>query len=86
MTSFLPFIFLFVELIFVPPHASGAGVVIAYSSINPNSSHLEITRAQGFYRKYGIDAENILVRRSATSQLTEPGVKNFRSYRTRKFP
>src|ERR687888_1612738 len=67
MTFFLPFIFLFVELIFVPPHASGARVVIAYSSINPNSSHLEITRAQGFYRRYGIDAENILVRSSATA-------------------
>ena len=66
MTSFLPFIFLFVELIFVPPHASDARVVIAYSSINPNSSHLEITRAQGLYRKYGIDSENILVRSSAT--------------------
>ncbi len=42
-------------------------VVAAYSSINPNSSQLEIARAQGFYRKYGLDPEIILVRSSATA-------------------
>ncbi len=41
--------------------------VVAYSSINPNSSQLEIARAQGFYRKYGLDPEIILVRSSATA-------------------
>jgi ABC-type nitrate/sulfonate/bicarbonate transport system substrate-binding protein len=46
--------------------AAETPVVVAYSSINPNSSHLEITRAQGFYRKYGLDPEIILVRSSAT--------------------
>jgi ABC-type nitrate/sulfonate/bicarbonate transport system substrate-binding protein len=51
----------------VPPLTSAAKIIIAYSSINPNSAHLEITRVQGFYRKYGIDAENILVRSSATA-------------------
>jgi NitT/TauT family transport system substrate-binding protein len=41
-------------------------IVVAYSSINPISSHIEITRLQGFFRKYGIEPENILVRSSAT--------------------
>jgi NitT/TauT family transport system substrate-binding protein len=47
--------------------AAGTKVVIAYSSINPNSSLLEIGRAQGFYRKHGLDPEIILVRSSATT-------------------
>ena len=49
--------------------ANAAGVtrlVIAYSSINPNSSQLEIARAQGFYRRYGLEPDIILVRSSAT--------------------
>ncbi len=45
----------------------GTRVVIAYSSINPNSSQLEIARAQGFYRKYGLEPDIILVRSSATA-------------------
>ena len=48
-------------------NAEETRVVVAYSSINPNSSHLEIARAQGFYRKYGLDPEIILVRSSATA-------------------
>ena len=48
-------------------NAEETRVVAAYSSINPNSSQLEIARAQGFYRKYGLDAEIILVRSSATA-------------------
>jgi ABC-type nitrate/sulfonate/bicarbonate transport system substrate-binding protein len=47
--------------------AEDTRVVVAYSSINPNSSHLEIARAQGFYRNYGLDPEIILVRSSATA-------------------
>jgi len=50
-----------------PANAAQARVVIAYSSINPNSSQLEIARAQGFYRKYGLEPEIILVRSSATA-------------------
>jgi ABC-type nitrate/sulfonate/bicarbonate transport system substrate-binding protein len=48
-------------------NAEETRVVIAYSSINPNSSQLEIARAQGFYRKYGLNPEIILVRSSATA-------------------
>jgi ABC-type nitrate/sulfonate/bicarbonate transport system substrate-binding protein len=48
-------------------NAEEARVVAAYSSINPNSSQMEIARAQGFYRKYGLDPEIILVRSSATA-------------------
>src|ERR1700675_422391 len=50
--------------------AANAGqtrLVIAYSSINPNSSQLEIARARGFYRKYGLEPDIILVRSSATA-------------------
>ncbi|HKA34547.1 MAG TPA: ABC transporter substrate-binding protein [Candidatus Binatia bacterium] len=46
---------------------AAAGAVVAYSSINPNSAFLEIARAQGFYRKYGLDPEVVLVRSSATA-------------------
>jgi NitT/TauT family transport system substrate-binding protein len=61
-------------LIFVyllaPLSAANAGatrIVFAYSSINPNSSQLEIARAQGFYQKHGLEPEIILVRSSATA-------------------
>ena len=47
-------------------HAA-ASTVIAYSSINPNSAFLDIARAQGFYRKHGLDPEVVLVRSSATA-------------------
>ncbi|HEY1373004.1 MAG TPA: ABC transporter substrate-binding protein [Candidatus Binatia bacterium] len=47
--------------------AHAAPAVIAYSSINPNSAFLEIARAQGFYPKYGLDPEVVLVRSSATA-------------------
>ena len=53
--------------LFSVTNAEEARVVAAYSSINPNSSQLEIARAQGFYRKYGLDPEIILVRSSATA-------------------
>ena len=46
---------------------AAASTVIAYSSINPNSAYLEIARAQGFYRKYGLDPDVVLVRSSATA-------------------
>ena len=52
---------------FSAANAAQTRVVIAYSSINPNSSQLEIARAQGFYRKYGLEPEIILVRSSATA-------------------
>ena len=52
--------------VFSAANAAGTRVVIAYSSINPNSSQLEIARAQGFYRKYGLEPDIILVRSSAT--------------------
>jgi ABC-type nitrate/sulfonate/bicarbonate transport system substrate-binding protein len=48
-------------------NAAQARLVVAYSSINPNSSQLEIARVQGFYRKYGLEPEIILVRSSATA-------------------
>ncbi len=52
---------------FSPASAANTRLVVAYSSINPNSSHLEIARVQGLFRKYGLDAEIILVRSSATA-------------------
>jgi NitT/TauT family transport system substrate-binding protein len=54
-------------LSFAAVNAAETRLVIAYSSINPNSSHLEIARAHGFYRKYGPEPEIILVRSSATA-------------------
>jgi NitT/TauT family transport system substrate-binding protein len=65
-------VFVFFAILLLDPityQANGAGarVVIAYSSINPNSSQLEIARVQDFYRKYGLDVEIILVRSSATA-------------------
>src|SRR5690349_5824753 len=44
-----------------------APAVVAYSSINPNSAFLDIARAKGFYRKYGLDPDVVLVRSSATA-------------------
>jgi NitT/TauT family transport system substrate-binding protein len=67
VTLLISVLSLLAEFIFVPSNAFGAKIVIAYSSINPNSSHLEITRLQGFYRKHGLDVEIILVRSSATA-------------------
>ncbi len=54
-------------LVFSAANAAGTRLVIAYSSINPNSSQLEIARAQGFYYKHGLEPEIILVRSSATA-------------------
>jgi NitT/TauT family transport system substrate-binding protein len=54
-------------LTFSPARAANSNITVAYSSINPNSAHLEITRAQGFYRKYGLDTQILLVRSSATA-------------------
>jgi NitT/TauT family transport system substrate-binding protein len=48
-------------------NADAAPAVIAYSSINPNSAFLDIARAKGFYRKYGLDPDVVLVRSSATA-------------------
>jgi NitT/TauT family transport system substrate-binding protein len=48
-------------------HSAQTRVVAAYSSINPNSSQLEIARQQGFFRKYGLEPDLILVRSSATA-------------------
>ena len=48
-------------------NAAQTRVVAAYSSINPNSSQLEVARAQGVYRKYSLEPELILVRSSATA-------------------
>src|SRR5215467_13088948 len=53
--------------LFAAANAAETRLVVAYSSINPNSSHLEIARAQGFYRKYGSEPDIILVRSSATA-------------------
>jgi ABC-type nitrate/sulfonate/bicarbonate transport system substrate-binding protein len=53
--------------LFAAANAAETRLVVAYSSINPNSSHLELARVQGFYRKYGSDPEIILVRSSATA-------------------
>ena len=58
---------IFGQSIFFQGNAANTKIVIAYSSVNPNSSLLEIARAQGFYRKYGLDPEIILVRSSATT-------------------
>jgi len=54
-------------LSFAAAHAAAAPAVIAYSSINPNSAYLDIARAQGFYRKYGLEPDVVLVRSSATA-------------------
>jgi NitT/TauT family transport system substrate-binding protein len=52
---------------FASPCYAASSIVIAYSSINPNSAFLEIARVQGLYRKYGLDADVVLVRSSATA-------------------
>jgi NitT/TauT family transport system substrate-binding protein len=59
--------FAYLLSVFSAANAAATRVVIAYSSINPNSSQLEIARAQGFYRKYGLEPDIILVRSSATA-------------------
>src|SRR6266498_4278073 len=60
-------VFIYLLSVFSAANAGGTRVIIAYSSINPNSSQLEIGRAQGFYRKYGLESDIILVRSSATA-------------------
>ncbi len=60
-------VFIYLLSVFSAANAGGTRVIIAYSSINPNSSQLEIGRAQGFYRKYGLEPDIILVRSSATA-------------------
>jgi NitT/TauT family transport system substrate-binding protein len=65
--SFIASVFVYLLSVFSAANAAGTCVVIAYSSINPNSSQLEIARAQGFYRKYGLEPDIILVRSSATA-------------------
>ena len=65
--SFFCLAWIFLLALLSGAHAEDTRVAVAYSSINPNSSHLEIARAQGFYRKYGLDPEIILVRSSATA-------------------
>jgi NitT/TauT family transport system substrate-binding protein len=60
-------VFVYLLSVFSAANAGGTRVIIAYSSINPNSSQLEIGRAQGFYRKYGLEPDIILVRSSATA-------------------
>ena len=59
--------FVYLLSVFSAANAAVTRVVVAYSSINPNSSQLEIARAQGFYRKYGLESDIILVRSSATA-------------------
>src|ERR1043166_1972728 len=60
-------VFAFVQLTTQHVSAANTKLVIAYSSINPNSSILDIPPPQDFYRKHGLDPEIILVRSSATT-------------------
>jgi len=64
---FITLAFVYLLSVFWAANAAATRVVIAYSSINPNSSQLEIARARGFYRKYGLEPDIILVRSSATA-------------------
>ena len=64
---FITLAFVYLLSVFSAANAAATRVVIAYSSINPNSSQLEIARARGFYRKYGLEPDIILVRSSATA-------------------
>jgi ABC-type nitrate/sulfonate/bicarbonate transport system substrate-binding protein len=59
---FISTVLIYFLLVFSAANAAGTRLVIAYSSINPNSSQLEIARAQGFYYKHGLEPEIILVR------------------------
>jgi NitT/TauT family transport system substrate-binding protein len=64
---FITLAFVYLLSVFWAANAAATRVVIAYSSINPNSSQLEIARARGFYRKYGLEPDIILVRSRATA-------------------
>jgi ABC-type nitrate/sulfonate/bicarbonate transport system substrate-binding protein len=63
----LSFVLISLQSFVFQAHAASGKIIIAYSSINPNSSLLDIARARGFYRKYSLDPEIILVRSSATT-------------------